>query len=106
MINPVIYFIAVALSAAGCAGKNSVYDGRENAMPERTIQEVQKEHTNELMAVPGVVGTAIGICNGMPCIKVYVVKKTRELDRKIPDTIEGYPVMTEETGEFRRLPEN
>ena len=57
------------------------------------------------MAVPGVVGTAIGICNGMPCIKVYVVKKTPELDRKIPDTLEGYPVMTEETGEFRRLPE-
>ena len=52
------------------------------------------------------VGTAIGICNGMPCIKVYVVKKTPELDRKIPDILEGYPVMTEETGEFRRLPEN
>ena len=57
-------------------------------MPERTIQEVQKEHNNELMAVPGVVGTAIGICNGMPCIKVYVVKKTPELDRKIPDILE------------------
>jgi len=74
-------------------------------MPGKTIQEVQKEHTNELMAVPGVVGTAIGACDEKPCIKVYVVKKTPELDRKIPDTLEGYPVMTEETGEFRRLPE-
>ena len=101
-----VCFIAVALSAAGCAGKNSVYDRRENAMPEKTIQEVRKEHTGELMAVPGVVGTAIGMCNERPCIKVYVVKKTPELDRKIPDTLEGYPVMTEETGEFRRLPEN
>lgn len=75
-------------------------------MPGKTIQEVQKEHTDELMAVPGVAGTAIGMCNERPCIKVYVVKKTPELDRKIPDTLEGYPVMTEETGEFRRLPEN
>lgn len=75
-------------------------------MPGKTIQEVQKEHTDELMAMPGVAGTAIGMCDERPCIKVYVVKKTPELDRKIPDTLEGYPVMTEETGEFRRLPEN
>lgn len=75
-------------------------------MPGKTIQEVQKEHTDELMAVPGVVGTAIGMCDERPCIKVYVVKKTPELDRKIPDTLDGYPVMTEETGKFRRLPEN
>ena len=100
-----VCFIAVALSAAGCAGENPRHDYKKDKMPGKTIQEVQKEHTNELMAVPGVVGTAIGICNGMPCIKVYVVKKTPELDRKIPDMIEGYPVMTEETGEFRRLPE-
>lgn len=75
-------------------------------MPAKTIEEVLKEHTKELMSVPGVVGTALGLCDDTPCIKVYVVKKTSELDQKIPDILEGYPVMIEETGEIRALPEN
>lgn len=75
-------------------------------MPAKTIEEVLKEHTKELMSVPGVVGTALGLCDDTPCIKVYVAKKTSELDQKIPDILEGYPVMIEETGEIRALPEN
>lgn len=75
-------------------------------MPAKTIEEVLKDHTKELMSVPGVVGTALGLCDDTPCIKVYVVKKTSELDQKIPDILEGYPVMIEETGEIRPLPEN
>lgn len=75
-------------------------------MPAKTIEEVLKERTKELMSVPGVVGTALGLCDDTPCIKVYVVKKTSELDQKIPDILEGYPVMIEETGEIRALPEN
>ncbi len=75
-------------------------------MPEKTIKEVLKEHTNELMSLPGVVGTAQGLCDDKPCIKVFVIKKTLELDEKIPDSLDGYPVAIEETGEFRALPED
>ncbi len=78
----------------------------ENTMAAKTIEQVLKEHTEELMALPGVVGTAQGLCNDQPCIKVFVIEKTPELDQKIPDTLEGYPVMIEETGEIRALPEN
>ena len=70
-----------------------------------TIEEVLKEHTDELMSIPGVVGTAQGLCDGKPCIKVYVIKKTPELEQKIPDILEGYPVVAQETGEFRALPQ-
>jgi len=75
-------------------------------MAAKRIEEVLKEHTKELMSVPGVVGTAQGLCDDKPCIKVYVLKKTPELGQKIPDILEGYPVMIEETGEFRALPKN
>lgn len=89
-----------------CADKKVGDHQGGNIMPAKTIEEVLKEHTKELMSVPGVVGTALGLCDDTPCIKVYVVKKTSELDQKIPDILEGYPVMIEETGEIRALPEN
>ena len=75
-------------------------------MPSKPIKKVLEEHTNELMSIKGVIGTAEGLCNGKPCIKVYVIKKTRQLIQRIPTTLEGYPVVIEETGEFRALPEN
>src|SRR3990170_3153321 len=78
----------------------------ENTMPSKPIKKVLEEHTLELMSIDGVVGTAQGLCNGKPCIKVYVIKKTQGLVQKIPNSIEGYPVVIEETGEFRALPEN
>ncbi len=73
-------------------------------MTAKTIEEVLKDHTEELMSLPGVVGIGQGLCNGKPCIKVLVIEKTSELEQKIPDNIEGYQVMIEETGEIRALP--
>jgi hypothetical protein len=35
---------------------------------------------------------------------VLVIEKTPELAQKIPDIIEGYQVVIEETGEIRALP--
>ena len=78
----------------------------ENTMPSKPIKKVLEEHTLKLMSIEGVIGTAEVLCNGKPCIKVYVIKKTRQLTQRIPTTLEGYPVAIEETGEFRALPEN
>ncbi len=72
-------------------------------MQEKSIKAVLKEHTNSLMALPGVVGTAQGLCDGAPCIKVFVVKKTPELLKQIPSVLEGYTVEVEETGVIRAL---
>lgn len=73
-------------------------------MSAKTIEETLKEHTNELMSLSGVVGTAQSLCEEQPCIKVYVTEKTPELEQKIPDTLDGYPVVIEETGKFRTFP--
>ena len=73
-------------------------------MSAKTIKEVLKEYTDELMSIPGVVGIAQGICVGKPCIKVFVIKKTPELEQKIPNVLDRHPVIVEETGKFRALP--
>ena len=77
--------------------------GNQTVMQKKTIQTVLKEHTDKLMALPGVVGTGLGECSGKPCIKVFVVKKTPDLLKQIPSTIEGYTVAVQETGEIRAL---
>lgn len=92
----------VLLAFTACAD----YGLKKETMGTKTIEQALKEHTNELMSIPGVVGTAIGLCDERPCIKVYVTEKTPELERKIPSILEGYPVMVEESGEFRKLPQN
>jgi hypothetical protein len=73
-------------------------------MTVKTIVEVLKEHTEELMSIPGVVGIGKGLCNGKPCIKVLVTEPTLEMVQKMPDNIQGYQVMIEDTGEIRALP--
>jgi len=97
-------FISIALVTvlAGAAACKKQIRG-EASMAEKTIEAVLKQHTNWLMSVPGVVGTAIGECEGRPCIKVLVLKRTQELMKKIPPALEGFPVAVEETGEIRRL---
>jgi len=88
---------------AGCSysGPNGLEKGQ--SMPERTIEQVQEEHTDDWMAIPGVEGTAIGLFEDKPCIKIFSSRKAEELRAKIPSTIEGYPVIIEETGVFRAL---
>jgi hypothetical protein len=101
-----ISLLVIAMSIVFSTNK-AVYDSAgEHTMKEKTIQEVLSEYTGELMSLPGVVGTAQGLCDGKPCIKVFVTEKTPELDQRIPDSLGGYPVMTEETGVIRALPEN
>lgn len=67
------------------------------------IETVLKRHNDRLLALPGVVGTAIGQCDGKLCVKVFVVKKTPAVVARLPSTLEGFPVIVEETGEIRAL---
>jgi hypothetical protein len=69
------------------------------------IEEVLRQNTVALMSIPGVTGTGQGLCDGKPCIKVFVIKKRAELAKKIPGEIEGYQVKIEETGTVRAYPE-
>ena len=98
-----IAVVAVSAVALNCGSPGGEKNRQEGAVQKKSIEAVQNEHTDALMAFPGVVGTAIGDCDGKLCIKVMVSKKTPELLKQIPSTLEGYPVQIEETGEFRAL---
>ena len=102
----IIFNIGILLLCSGvlsCRKQTVEGTGGEKQMPTRSIQEVLKEHTDAWMALPGVVGTAIGEIKGEPCIKVFVAEKTAELKGKIPAQVEGFAVIIEAIGEIRAL---
>ena len=68
------------------------------------IKDAHKRLSRRLMGRPGVVGTAIGLAAGKPCIKVYVARDVGRGGPGIPRSFEGHRVVVEQTGTIRRLP--
>jgi hypothetical protein len=91
---------------AAYANEGDKYRGDGTQVPKKPIEQVLKEYTADLMSLPGVVGTGQGLCSGQPCIKVFVIKRTAKLEKRIPKNLEGYPVVIQETGKFKALPDN
>jgi hypothetical protein len=73
-------------------------------MTQRNIKTVMEAHAGGLMAVPGVIGVAIGETEDRtPCILVLVSLSAEELGGRVPDTLEGHPVRLFESGEIRPM---
>ena len=70
------------------------------------IEQVLERHRDALMAVPGVVGTAIGVSRGQPCIRVYVSTANESPGPTLPQTLDGVPVVVTATSAFRALPDS
>ena len=86
----------VAASLLACAGR-----GNGDAVAKRSIDDVLAAHTDSLMALPGVVGTSVGLCDGAQCIQVLLADSTAATRSRIPAQLEGYRVVTQVTGTIR-----
>ena len=69
------------------------------------IEAVKRRHEAWLLNLPNVVGVGIGECDAAPCIKLYVEQKTPELERRIPEQLEGFKVDIEVSGPFQIQPQ-
>mgnify|MGYP000288859233 FL=1 len=98
-----LFFLWFAATMVSCSGEQAEIGQEDPSMPNKRLEEILQEYTDSLMTMSGVVGTAQGLCDGEPCIRVFVIKKSDELMGQIPPMIEGYPVDVQETGEFRKL---
>ena len=97
--------LLIASTLAAC--RPQVSGGKVPPMPERPIADVLAAHTPELMALPGVVGTYQGARpDGAPAIVVMLARHDADLERRIPKTLEGWPVVLEVTGELRAMPDS
>jgi hypothetical protein len=77
---------------------------RTEPSPMPPIAQVIERHAPELMKIPGVVGVYEGETRAhAPCIRIMVVKRTRDLEARLPRRLEGHPVEIEETGVIRPM---
>jgi len=96
------------LAMTGCrrnSGGQPAQPAKSGTTPVRDINDVLRDHDKELMAIAGVVGVYVGLMadDKTLCLKVMAARKTPELVRKVPKTLEGYPVIVEESGIIRPM---
>jgi hypothetical protein len=65
------------------------------------IHETKAAHTEALIAIPGVVGVAVGKSGDRPCIRVYLERDTPALRKLVPSELNGHPVEIVVTGPFK-----
>jgi hypothetical protein len=93
---------ALLLAIAACSPAGNSKEG--NIVPTEPASEVIARHAPELMAIPGVVGVYEGAAeDGSPVIGVLVLESHPEAAKKLPKTLEGYPVRVEKTDEIRPM---
>ena len=95
----------LSMAYAATIGTPLNQTGQQESMTRKDINAVLQDHDEELLAIPGVVGVYVGLLpdDKTLCLKVMVVKETEDLKRRIPKSIEGYPVLIEESGVIRPL---
>ena len=104
MIGRMIAPVLLASALAACPGSHGASGqgvGRGTTVATRSIDEVLAAHTDSLLALPGVVGTAIALCDGERCIKVFLADSNPATRSRIPARLDGYRVVTEVTGAIR-----
>jgi hypothetical protein len=104
----VAVILLVALGWFGCSEKPESVTGpgpsdmlAASPSQVKAVMEVQDRHTERLLAIDGVIGTATGLAeDGRVAVKVYTVRPRVE---GIPSELEGVPVVVQVTGEVRAL---
>ena len=89
--------VLLLAGVVACSGAHT----RGATVAARSIDEVLAAHADSLMALPGVVGTAIALCDGERCIKVFLADSNPDTKGRIPPRLEGYRVVVEVTGTIR-----
>ena len=65
------------------------------------LEAAHRKLAARVMGQPGVSGTAIGLSAGRHCLMVYL--SDERASKKLPRTVDGFRVVVEVTGVFRRL---
>ena len=71
----------------------------------KDINNVLENHDQALLSIPGVVGVYVGLRpdGKTQCLKVMVVNDTEDIKKKIPKSVEGFPVVVEVSGVIQPL---
>lgn len=91
-------WLGVALLLAACSSGGAGRTGEDEAVT-ADIEAVLEHRTPELMRIAGVQGVGQALCDGAPCIRVYVLDAAAQA--RVPARLDGFPVSTVITGMIR-----
>jgi hypothetical protein len=102
---PVHVVIIAMMIVCGCEEKmNNKHDSAQMPDSSGNLAAVMAAHTDELMAIHGVVGVYEGVLeDGSHCIAVMVDTTGGDSSKMIPRVIEGIPVRVERSGPVRPM---
>ncbi len=112
-MRPVAVAVIAVLVWFGCARDQRDLTAPRNGLPSLSLSRgqqpdlgpaiaAQERHTDRLLAIPGVVGTAVGLtADGRPAVKIFT--KVAGV-AGLPQSLEGIPVAVEVTGEIFAKP--
>lgn len=94
MRTPAWMALLLLLALGGC-------DRLHHRAPTMTAAQAIERHTASLLAIPGVTGVYEGRTDqGETVLRVMLVARSEEAERRIPRTLEGYRVEIEVSGEI------
>ncbi len=85
-----IGIIVFGIGIVGCVNKTAIDQEGEKQVIVKTIEEVLKDHTEELMSLPGVVGTAQGLCNVLSFAEAESVLLSVTIQMSISEVVENH----------------
>jgi hypothetical protein len=65
--------------------------------------EVKRKHEKAWMSLDGVIAVGIGLYSGSPAIIISVKKESDKIRNKLPESVEGIPVVIKITGEINAI---
>lgn len=65
-----------------------------------SVEQAQARVTRAVIGLPGVAGTAVGLSDGRPCVKIMIERDDAALRSRLPRSEAGFPVRIEVTGPF------
>jgi hypothetical protein len=100
-MKPFLFFLLIILSSLiQCNSQQNDSSG----MRKKPIDKVIEERREMLLSIKGVEGFYKSILeNGDDCIVIMIDTLTDEINGKLPDSLDGYPVLIEEGGKIKPL---
>jgi hypothetical protein len=72
---------------------------------EDELRAIKQRHSADLLRQPGVSGVGIeGDEGGEPVLVVHLATDDAEVRNRLPNKIEGHPVVYRQSGPFQKLP--
>jgi len=86
---------ALVVTVTGCAPNGPVSEPAEGRVSPG-IEEVLERRSAELMRIDGVQGVGQALCEGRPCIRVFILEEA--VAGRLPASLDGYPISPLVTG--------